>query len=347
MLGKMIEGIQKKAICGLLLEWYGKCGRKLPWRGQPNLYKTVVSEFMLQQTQVKTVLPYFEHWMLLFPNFEALAMAQEELVLKTWAGLGYYSRAKRLQLLAKAYLRRPAENYEAWLSYEGIGNYTAAAIVSIAFNEPVAVVDGNVVRVLSRLLDLDTQFKSKEIARRLLAPVAQEFLCLEFPGRYNEAIMELGALVCTKRKPGCQGCPLRGCCRAYQHGTVASRPCFVQPRRTRGLVQRYWIRTAGMLLLETSRVGRGFAKGLLELPELNEQRLEILGQGGHIFSGLRSIGTKDFEEKIYLPQKPLAAETLLSFPAFRDCRLIPLARWKEFPYTGPHRRWIERLLSLS
>ena len=153
-----------------LLGWYASAQRQLPWRSNPSIYKTVVSEFMLQQTQVKTVVPYFERWLEQFPDFAALASAPGEAVLKYWEGLGYYSRARNLHKLAKTYVAlasKPATAAE-WQELPGIGPYTAAAISSIAQNYPAAVVDGNVVRILARLTGDDRMFKAT-VRRSLLS----------------------------------------------------------------------------------------------------------------------------------------------------------------------------------
>ena len=140
----------------ILLGWYGKYQRELPWRAKPNLYKTVVSEFMLQQTRVSTALPYFANWLQKFPSFTVLAEAKEEDVLKGWEGLGYYSRARNLHRLAKTIspLKSIPEDAKFWQTLPGIGPYTSAAITSISFNQPEAVCDGNVVRVLTRIFFL-------------------------------------------------------------------------------------------------------------------------------------------------------------------------------------------------
>ena len=161
-----------------LLTWYREQRRRLPWREAPSLYKTVVSEFMLQQTQVKTVLPYFARWLEALPDFAALAAAPEARVLKLWEGLGYYSRARNLHKMAKAYValpRAPITPTE-WQALPGIGPYTSAAITSIALNQPAACVDGNVVRILARLTANATPFRDSTAAAKVLGPLAHELL---------------------------------------------------------------------------------------------------------------------------------------------------------------------------
>ena len=151
-----------------LLAWYDEHQRPLPWRTQPSLYRTVLSEFMLQQTQVATVLPYFDRWLQKFPSFDILAAAEEAEVLKAWEGLGYYSRARNLQKLARelASMDAPPTTYAEWIKLPGIGPYTAAAVTSIAFQQPEAVVDGNVIRVLARITADDSLHKDAAAATK-------------------------------------------------------------------------------------------------------------------------------------------------------------------------------------
>jgi A/G-specific adenine glycosylase len=331
----------------LLLNWYSQNARILPWRTNPSLYKTVVSEFMLQQTQVKTVLPYFERWMRLFPSFEALSEANESTVLMAWSGLGYYARAKCLHECARVFVKNPIYSYQGWLNYKGIGKYTAAAIASIAFNETVAVVDGNVMRVLCRLLSISEPFKTKDAALKIIRPISNQFLLKTDPGRYNEALMELGAIVCTKQKPRCDVCPVKSCCKSYQNNTVHLCPCFVQVKRTHCKMQRYWIRDTHSFLLEPSTVGRVFQdtlRGLLELPTITPQRMSVVGLGKLVFTGRRSIGTKDFMEQIYLPQKKVNLQALILLPEFSNCVRVTFDQQQHLAFTGPHKRWISKFL---
>ena len=199
-----------------LLEWYQRHARVLPWRENPSLYKTVVSEFMLQQTQVKTVLPYFARWQAELPSFAALAVASEARVLKLWEGLGYYSRARNLHRLAKAVTARPAppRTPEEWRELPGVGPYTAAAITSITYGAPVACVDGNVVRILARLTADATEFRDSSSAAGALTSLADSLVSADRAGDHNQAMMELGATVCTRQNPACLMCPVRHFCAA-------------------------------------------------------------------------------------------------------------------------------------
>jgi len=180
------------ALRQALLGWYRAQARPLPWRTAPSVYGTVVSEFMLQQTQVKTVLPYFARWMAELPDFAALAAAPEARVLKLWEGLGYYARARNLHRRARVVAARPAppRRLEDWAELPGIGPYTAAAIASIAFGAATACVDGNVVRILARLTADAREFPDSATAARAFAPLAARLIAgAESPGDHNQAMM--------------------------------------------------------------------------------------------------------------------------------------------------------------
>jgi len=188
-----------------LLDHFDRTRRALPWRSERTPYRVMVSEFMLQQTRVETVIPYYERWVRRFPGWDALAGAEEEEVLGEWTGLGYYRRARNLHRTARVVRERFGgalpEDSEALKRLPGVGEYTAGAVSSIAFGRVVPAVDGNVRRVLCRLFDLEapTASRLREAAAGLVDP--------ERPGDFNEAMMELGATVCTPRSPGCAGCP--------------------------------------------------------------------------------------------------------------------------------------------
>lgn len=324
-----------------LIAWYKVNARVLPWRTQPTLYKTVVSEFMLQQTQVKTVLPYFEQWLRSFPNFEALALAKEEVVMQHWAGLGYYSRARHLHRLAKIVLEKHPQSYEDWLALEGVGRYTAAAIASIGLNETVAVVDGNVVRVLARLTNEQRCFKTKELSVRYFAQEAQSRLCSQRPGEYNEAIMELGATICTKHLPQCSKCPVKDFCKAYGAKSVACCPSFMPTKRQKITKKRLWIVQNGQILLELSTLGgkrdtKGL--GLLELPEFTSHLENNLRLGELCFVGKRSIGNCDYAELVY-------KAFLVQGANLEKCVWVTLDALATTSISGPHKRWLKTILN--
>ena len=218
-----------------LLAWFRQNRRELPWRQEYHPYHVWIAEIMGQQTQMERVVPFFKRWMGLFPDIANLAAAHEQQVLKAWEGLGYYSRARNILRTAALLEARhggtiPAD-YKQLLALPGIGAYTAAAIMSIAFDRPFPVLDANVQRILARLTDLDQPLQSAA-ARRLLAETATRLLGNESPRMFNQAMMELGALVCTPRRPACDRCPVRAHCCALAAGQVDQRPLpHVRPQR--------------------------------------------------------------------------------------------------------------------
>jgi A/G-specific adenine glycosylase len=210
-----------------LLRFYDRSARTLPWRGTRDPYAVLVSEVMLQQTQVKTVLRYFDAWMRRFPTLGALAAADEADVLHAWQGLGYYSRARRLQQAARAVVDRHGgrmpSTREELLALPGIGEYSAGAVSSIAFGLPEPLVDGNVVRVLTRLFGLRGDPGRAPLKARLWA-LARELVSGKRPGDFNQALMELGATVCTPRTPRCAECPVARACVAREKGLASRLP---------------------------------------------------------------------------------------------------------------------------
>jgi A/G-specific adenine glycosylase len=215
----------KPAVSALLLDWYRGGHRDLPWRRTSDPYRIWVSEIMLQQTRAQAVIPYYERFLARFPTVEALAASHEDEVLALWAGLGYYSRARNLrraawQIAASGGFPR---DYDAIRALPGIGDYTAAAIASIAFELPHAVLDGNVLRVVARLENDPADIGAVRTRQRFRA-TAQSWLDTRAPGAFNQALMELGATVCLPKNPLCQLCPLATRCRARAAGTTAQLP---------------------------------------------------------------------------------------------------------------------------
>jgi A/G-specific adenine glycosylase len=206
-----------------LLEWFHNYKRNLPWRKKRTPYRVWLSEAMLQQTRVTTVIPYFERWLKKFPTVRDLANAPLDDVLKQWEGLGYYRRARNLHKAAQiiAFENKGVfpKTFEGWLELPGIGSYTAAAISSIVNGEKVLVVDGNVKRVAARLFMIKGEVSEKE-AKKRLEPLLPETK----PGDFNEALMELGATICTPKNPKCLFCPVNEHCKAYQKGQVDKFP---------------------------------------------------------------------------------------------------------------------------
>lgn len=226
-------------ISSILCDWYARYGRDLPWRQTRDPYRIWLSEVILQQTRVVQGTAYYLRFTERFPDVAALAGASEDEVLKLWQGLGYYSRARNLHAAARKVVTRfggvfPVD-WDDVRSLPGVGDYTAAAICSLANDAPVAVLDGNVFRVLGRLFDIDTPIDIAS-GRRVFAALAAEQLDRARPATYNQAIMDFGALQCTPAQPDCGRCPLEACCLARAAGTVALRP--VKQGRTK--VRERW-----------------------------------------------------------------------------------------------------------
>jgi A/G-specific adenine glycosylase len=256
------------AIRRALLAWYRRAARALPWRATRDPYRIWVSEIMLQQTRAAAVVPYYRRFLRAFPNVERLAQASEEELLRIWSGLGYYQRARHMHRAARRILelgRFPRE-YDSIRALPGVGDYTAAAVASIAFNLPYAVLDGNVMRVLARLLAEQTDVRSRA-AKARLRQAAETLLDPKRPGDFNQALMELGATVCLPRNPRCGDCPLQAWCRARRMGLVNRIPAKRRreaPRpsqRTLLLIER----NGSLLLKRRSQPGQ--LQGFFELPE--------------------------------------------------------------------------------
>ncbi len=261
-----------------LLEWYDHAAADLPWRRTRDPYRVWLSEIMLQQTQVATVIPYFERFLADFPTVQALAAAPLDRVLKRWEGLGYYSRARNLHRAAQRIAANggfPA-NAAGLQELPGIGRYTANAIASIAFGEPVAVLDGNVMRVLSRLYDIADDIGATSTRTRLWT-LAESLVPPSRPGDYNQAMMELGRTICKPRQPICSACPLTEHCLAFQRGTQSKRPVKTPKARTphydvaAGVIYD----DAGQLLI-AQRPADGLLGGLWEFPGGKQEPGETL-----------------------------------------------------------------------
>ena len=215
-----------------LLDWFAEHGADLPWRSDPQPYTTWLSEIMLQQTRLETVIPYYQRFLRACPSIEALAAKPLDDVLKLWEGLGYYSRARNLHRAAKIVMcqhdGKLPRTVDELQKLPGIGAYTAGAIASIAFGQAAPVLDGNITRIFTRLLDMDADI-TKAASKRKLWQIARDWLPEQHAGDYNQALMQLGQLVCRPRKPLCGSCPLAQNCRARSAGTFSQRP--VRARR--------------------------------------------------------------------------------------------------------------------
>ena len=330
-----------------LLGWYRVHRRRLPWREEPSLYKTVVSEFMLQQTQVKTMLPYFARWLEELPDFAALAAASEAEVVKLWEGLGYYTRARNLHKLARALVALPAppRGREDWLELPGIGPYTSAAITSIAFGTPAAVVDGNVVRILSRLAADGTAWRDTTTAGKALAPLADALLNHAEPGDHNQAMMELGATVCTRHNPLCTVCPVRAFCSACSAGEPEAYPRLAAKVIEARTVVRAWCRRPSddvLLLHQTDASARRLA-GQHELPSLEHLKLDP----GLVAKKETLLAIKKRGITRFAFTEPIHAVDPAQLPRSLPAGLVWVApdQLEHVLMSGPHRRWVRELFA--
>ena len=254
-----------------LLAWYNINKRTLPWRGhaQRSAYAVWVSEIMLQQTRVETVIPYFEKWMRLFPDVQTLAKASEHDVLNAWEGLGYYSRARNLHKAAKIvdeqYHGEIPRDLSELRKLPGIGRYTLGAIASIAFGMDVSALDGNIKRVYARIFDIDQPVDSPA-GEKILWGLADEHLPKGHAGDYNQALMDLGAMICVPKNPRCLICPVMKLCKARQNGTQDQRP-VMKPKKE----VPHYIHAAGVIIerkkvLLAQRPSQGLLGGMWEFP---------------------------------------------------------------------------------
>jgi A/G-specific adenine glycosylase len=288
-----------------LLAWYDRHRRILPWRAgsreTPDPYRVWLSEIMLQQTTVKTVGPYFARFVLQWPDVRSLAAAPLQEVLKAWAGLGYYARARNLHACAQAVVKEhagqfPAEE-RALLALPGIGAYTAAAIAAIAFDRPAMPVDGNIERIVARLFAVE---ESLPAAKPTIRRLAETLAPARRPGDFAQALMDLGATICTPQRPACALCPLNEGCEARRRGDPETFP--VRPPKRKGTLRRgaafFALRADGMVLLR-SRPSKGLLGGMTEMPTTE--------------------WAADFDEQSALASPP-----------------FPRAKWKKLPGTVTH-----------
>ena len=290
-----------------LENWFAKVKRPMPWRRRPSPYVCWLSEIMMQQTTYAAVLPYYERFLKKFPTVEKLAEAEEGEVLKAWEGLGYYARARNLLKAAKQIVkgRWPSTSVE-WAQIPGVGPYTAAALSSVLSGERVPVVDGNVARVFARFWKLTDDFSKLPARAKLAERLQPEIEKCRVPGDFNQAMMELGALVCTPKSPDCAKCPLARVCASRQDGTQEEYPVKAKKKELPvRKVTSVIIRDAkGRVLLVQNREG-GLLKGLWELPTV-EQVADVT----QIFSHFK------------LEQKNLKA--VRTDAEFRDPKSVPL-----------------------
>ncbi len=286
-------------IRGILSDWYAQNGRRLPWRETTDPYQIWVSEIILQQTRVNQGMDYFLRFVNRFPDVASLAAADEDDVMRYWQGLGYYSRARNLQAAARQVMQNGGifpQTYDEVRALKGVGDYTAAAICSFAYNLPYAVVDGNVYRILSRLLGIDTPIDTTA-GKRQFAQLADALLDPLHPGRHNQAMMDFGAVQCLPRNPRCEECPLVVLCEANLTGRVSMLPVKQHRTRTTDRYFNYMFARAGEFVFLHKRSGNDIWRNLYEFP-LVESDTELTEEQFYAHPDLRSLITPG-EEPVF------------------------------------------------
>lgn len=305
---KTLQNFDKASFVETLIAWYEANKRDLPWRKTKDPYKIWVSEIMLQQTKVDTVIDYYEKFMERFPTIHDLACAEEQEVLKLWEGLGYYSRARNLHAAAKEVVDELAgnipSNAEGLGELKGIGPYTKGAISSIAYEQKEPAVDGNVMRVLARVLNINDNISDQKTRRRF-EEIIRELLAYGNPSSFNQGLMELGALVCAPKNPACLHCPVRMFCRGLETGEMVNLP--VKQKKKKQRVERYAVLLLqdetgeiaveqrppnGLLanmwqfpMIEKDKLSEKIAEDKLHLHQQTEIEMkEKLGEIKHVFS---------------------------------------------------------------
>jgi A/G-specific adenine glycosylase len=309
-----------RAFRRALLRWYSSHKRDLPWRSNVDPYRIWVSEIMLQQTRVAAVIPYFERFLARFPDVEALAAADEQQVLVAWAGLGYYSRARNLQKAAQVIAEAGIfpKDYEGIRALPGIGDYTAAAVASIAFGLPYAAVDGNVRRVLSRITAGAGNIRN----------AADTLLDAKRPGDFNQAMMELGATVCLPRQPLCQLCPVSGFCTAARAGLQDEFPVRVPKRAPKRVSKQLLIlRRSNRILLWRRPEASARLAGFWELPE--REHLSKAKVGEHLGTFRHTIVNTLHEVSVYAATLDEAVDGFV---------WLPIRKLHEFPLSTTARK---------
>ena len=322
-----------------LLRWYDANRRDLPWRRSRDPYAIWISEAMLQQTRVETVIPYWERFLERFPTVQDLAEAELDEVYAVWTGLGYYSRARNLKAAAESVVTdfggTLPDTAEGLQTLKGIGRYTAGAVASIAFGREEPLVDGNVIRVFTRLLGIREDSANKAVVERLWR-VAAEAVRGARPGDFNQALMELGATVCTPRSPHCLACPVRRHCDAHAKGDAESLPIKKKKTRVKPMhAVAVWIEKDGKVLM-VRRPEEGLMAGLWELPggeiEIGEEAKDRVADVLRKTTGLRVRRTESagHVEHLFTHRK-------LRLEVFR-CQLEPNGRVRRSGYTA--HRWV-------
>ena len=269
--------MKKAYFSKIIVEWYQAAHRDLPWRNTQDPYKIWLSEIILQQTRVLQGLPYYQKFIQNYPTVTSLAEAKEQEVLRLWQGLGYYTRARNLHKCAREVVNffkgKFPPTFEELRTLPGIGDYTAAAIASFAFRQPVAVVDGNVYRVLSRVFGIDKDIASPA-GKKFFSELANKLIPIQDPGTYNQAVMEFGAMHCLPKNPKCETCIFRSNCFAYQHEQQDSLPVKIKQQKITKRYFYYFLIRRGAKILMMRRTKKDIWNGLFDFL-LHEERRPV------------------------------------------------------------------------
>tara|TARA_B100000315_G_scaffold121803_1_gene111646 strand:+ start:742 stop:1821 length:1080 start_codon:yes stop_codon:yes gene_type:complete len=340
-----------------LLKWYKAQKRDLPWRKTKDPYKILISEIMLQQTQVETVIPYYKAWMKKFNTIKKLAVASLDEVLMLWEGMGYYSRARNLHLTAKEIVKnyngKIPDSFEDLLHLPGIGKYTAGAIVSIAFNKPAPAIDANVKRVLTRLFCLSPS-SSKD---KTFWELALNIMVTASPSEFNQAMMEIGALICVAKNPRCPNCPVRSYCKAYSKGMQTRYPAIRKPKKVEEIEVVLGIIFNNNMVYIQKRPPQGLFAGLWEFPggkveqgespekALHRELKEELGEKVRIISNGKAIRHNYTRFKVLLHPFICSARKRFS-PGSRKgkFRWISREELKNYAFPAANRKIIRTLM---
>lgn len=359
MTNNSLQSVDIKSFQNDLLSWYDLNKRDLPWRQTKDPYKIWLSEVMLQQTQVKTVIPYYERFLQKFPTVYDLAKAEEQDVLKEWEGLGYYSRARHLheaaQRVAKEYKGQVPQDKKRLSQLKGIGPYTTGAILSIAFNQPYPAVDGNVMRVYSRVFHIEENITHYQ-TRKLFEEYVYKTISKQRPGDFNQSIMELGAMLCTPRRPKCHQCPIKSHCQAYKLGIQTLLPIRTKQQKQKEIhyVVLQISSDIGKVVIE-QRPKEGLLANLWQFPmiPIEEIGFDHIEQYMYAEYGLDiTMGTKQGTLKhifTHLIWHLTVFESTLNQRTLNDSRLklVSIEEIHKYPFPVPHLKISEYLTDIK
>lgn len=335
----------------VLLEWFAAHRRDLPWRHDTprDPYKVWVSEIMLQQTKVEAVRPYYEHWIERFPTVQSLAKASQDDVLKEWQGLGYYSRARNLHEAVKevqaSYGGRVPDTKEEILKLKGVGEYTAGAILSIAYGQDEVAVDGNVLRVFARLYNIQDNVLSGPVKKKITA-LAEEQLLPHTGAVMCEALMDFGAMICIPKSPRCEACPLQGYCQAYAAGTAKDLPLRITKKKVpTEYITVVMIQQQGKWLIHR-RPAKGILASMWEFPNAvgrgkagKEAVTQLVHDVGLTLQIENTVLTKVkhvFSHKIWQMTVYAGTVTAGTLLPKEDWQWLPCSEYTTVPWAGPH-----------